>query len=190
MCLSSRKNSMRILAVILVLGLTTAAMAQQRGKNSLEGTPISERVFFGGGGSFGSGTQFGFRYTSIFVSPLVGYRLTVPWSVGAGVNYTYTRYPDADVTLTQYGVSPFTMYRFGNLFAYGEYSMISVPTFDNSSRSIFTRLPVGLGYTVPVGRRASLNAMALYDLIYNSSTSVFASPWVIRVFFTAGGISF
>jgi hypothetical protein len=182
---------MRISILLLLIAISVSAIAQQRGKtsNSLEGVPISERIFFGGGGGFSGGTSYGFRYTSISVSPLVGYRLTVPWAAGVGVNYTYVRYPDVDVTLTQYGVSPFTQYRFGNLFAYAEYSVLSVPTFDNSSRSIYNRLPVGLGYTMPIGGRAALNMMALYDVLYDARDGVFGSPWVIRVFFTAGGIS-
>jgi hypothetical protein len=31
--------------------------------------------------------------------------------------------------------------------------------------------------------------MALYDLLYDKRDAVFLSPWVIRVFISAGGIS-
>jgi len=184
---------MKNLLLVLLLLMVGAAYAQrnQKGKNSAQGLPLSERLYFGGGGGFGGGTDFnGFRYTSISVSPLMGYRITLPWSVGAMVNYNYVRYPDIDLTLQQYGISPFTRYQFGRLFAYGEYSMISAPSFDNSARRWYNRLPLGLGYSIPVGQRAALNAMALYDVMYDRRNSVFQSPWIIRVFFSAGAISF
>ena len=179
-------------ALVCLLVLSTLAVQAQRsqGNNSAKGLPLSDRLYFGGGGGFGGGRDFnGFRYTSISVSPLAGYRITLPWSAGVMVNYNYVRYPDIDLTLQQYGISPFTRYQFGKLFAYGEYSMISAPTFDNSARRWFNRLPVGLGYSIPIGQRAALNAMALYDLLYDRRDGVFASPWVIRVFVSAGAIS-
>lgn len=159
--------------------------------NSAAGLPLSERLFFGGGGSFGSGISpiYG-RYTTIYVSPLVGYRVTLPFAVGVGVNYTFFKFSDVNVRQDQYGISPFLQYRFGKLFAYAEYSMISVPSYDNSFRQIYSRLPVGLGFTQPIGSRAAINAMALYDVLYNKRTTAFASPWVLRVFVTAGGVSF
>lgn len=183
----------KAVAILVLIQIGCCALAQQqRGKNSLAGVPPNERIFFGGGGSFGGGVSGvnGFRYTYISVSPLMGYRVTVPFSVGAGINYVWYNYPDVRVSLSQFGFSPFAQYRIGKLFAYAEYSMISVPSFDNTSRSIYTRLPVGIGFSQPIGPRAAINAMALYDAIYfRYNPPVFASPWVIRVFITAGGIS-
>jgi hypothetical protein len=182
-------KSPAILILLILIG--SCVFGQQRGKNSLEGVPPSERIYFGGGGAFGGGTDpGGVRYTYVSVSPLVGYMITRPFSMGAGVNYIYYAYPDINVSLHQYGISPYAQYRFGKLFAYAEYSMISVPTFDNTSRHMYTRLPVGLGFSQPIGGRASINAMALYDVFYKrTAVGAFPSPWVIRVFVTAGGVS-
>lgn len=168
------------------------AAAQQPGNNSLSGTPWQERVFFGGGGGFGAGRSvFGDRYTSVAVNPLVGYMVTRKFSTGIGIQYQYIGFPDVRLNLHQYGVSPFAMYRFSNLFAYGEYSVISAPFFnDPSSRIIVRRLPIGLGYTLPLGRNSAVNAMALYDVIYDQRERFFTSPWVFRVFFSVGGWSF
>jgi hypothetical protein len=176
----------------LLAGLPSEAQQRpQQGKNSATGLSLSDRVYFGGGGSFGGGNNaLGYRYTYISVSPLVGYRLTVPWSAGVGVNYIYYRYPEVPLTLNQYGISPFTRYQFGKLFAYAEYSVMSVPTFDNTTRALYNRLPIGLGYSIPIGEKAALNAMALYDVLYNKRTSVFYSPWVLRVFVSAGALTF
>ena len=182
-------KSFAVLILLMLIGC--CAFAQQRGKNSLEGVPPSERIYFGGGGAFGGGTDpGGARYTYVSVSPLMGYMVTRPFSVGAGLNYIYYSYPDYNVSLHQYGISPYVQYRFGKLFAYAEYSMISVPSFDNTSRHMYTRLPVGLGFSQPIGSKASINAMALYDVFYKrTAVGAFPSPWVIRVFVTAGGIS-
>lgn len=184
---------MKIFAFLMLLLVAFAADAQRKksGANDASGLSLSERVYFGGGGSFGGGRDlYGNRYTYISVSPLVGYRITIPWSAGLGVNYIYYRFPDNNVTLNQYGASPFMRYQFGKLFAYAEYSLISVPKFDNSSRKVYDRLPIGLGYSIPIGSKASLNAMALYDLLYDKKNSVFYSPWVFRVFVSAGALTF
>ncbi len=110
----------------------------------------------------------------------------------AGVTALYQRYsfPDVKINLDQYGASPFVQYRFGKLFAYGEYHIISVPNFDRPGRGVYTRLPIGLGFSQPIGGRAAINAVALYDVTYNRATSPFTTPWILRVFITAGGISF
>jgi hypothetical protein len=182
-----------LLFLLCAVSLTTFAQ-QPKGtsKNSAAGLPLSERLFFGGGGGFNTGIHpyYGFKYTYISVSPLVGYRVTLPWSVGVQLTYQTYRFPTQNVRLDQYGVAPFTQYRFGKLFAYGEYQVISVPTFDKSSRKLYNRLPIGIGFTQPIGSRAAINAVALYDVIYNKATSPFGSPWVLRVYVTAGGISF
>jgi hypothetical protein len=179
------------LILLGLLGVCVSTIAQQRGKNSLEGLPLKERVFFGGGAGFRGGVDAsGNRYTYFALSPLVGYRVNVPFSVGASINYILVNYPDINTKVSQYGISPYGMYRVGKVFGYAEYSIISVPNYDNTYRATYTRFPVGLGFTQPIGSKAAINAMALYDLKYARSQRVFASPWIIRVFITAGGISF
>lgn len=182
---------MKFLCAGLFLMVGLLAEAQQQG-NSLKGTPAQERFFFGGGGGFGAGrSAFGDRYTSISVSPLIGYRVTRQFSAGTGIQYQYIGYPDIQVDFHQYGVSPFAMYRFSNLFAFGEYAVLSVPDFrDPSRRLTVRRMPIGLGYTMPLGRNSAVNAMALYDVIYDPGDRFFTSPWVFRVFFSVGGWSF
>ncbi len=181
--------------VLILLLATTATYAQQRkgtSKNSAAGLPLSERIFFGGGGTFGGGIHpsNGYRYRYISISPLVGYRITMPFAAGVSVLYQRYSFPDVKINLDQYGASPFVQYRFGKLFAYGEYQMISVPNFDRPGRGVYTRLPIGLGFSQPIGGRAAINAVALYDVTYNRATSPFTTPWILRVFITAGGISF
>ena len=188
-----------LLTTLVLVTSVTASLGQFNKKNSgagklsnsAAGLPLSERVFFGGGGGFNTGVnQFGFRYTYIAISPLVGYRITMPWSAGLQLMYATYRYPQIGTSVSQYGIAPFTQYRFGKLFVYGEFQIISAPNVNNDRRAIYNRLPLGLGFTQPIGTRAAINVVALYDVLYNKATAIFPSPWVLRVYITAGGISF
>jgi hypothetical protein len=187
---------MRTLTFVLIMLLAgNVCFAQQRSgtsKNSAAGLPLSERIFFGGGGTFGGGIHpsNGYRYRYISISPLVGYRITMPFAAGVSLLYQRYSFPDVKINLDQYGASPFVQYRFGKLFAYAEYQVLSVPNFDRPGRSMYTRLPIGLGFSQPIGARAAINAVALYDVTYNRATSPFTTPWIVRVYITAGGISF
>jgi hypothetical protein len=180
-------NKVVFYILIFFAGGSASAQRNQNGAS----VPFTDRIYFGGGGSLGGGTSaIGYRYFNVTINPLVGYKITSSWSVGVGVNYTFLNYPDVKVHLNQYGVSPFTRYNFGRLFAYSEYSMISVPSFDNSFRRTYRRFPVGIGYSMPLGGKTAVNVMALYDLLYKQRDGAFASPWIFRVFFTAGRLSF
>lgn len=176
---------------MLFVAAAVPASAQQQ-SGSLKGAPLQDRIFFGGGGGFGTGrSAFGDRYTSVSVNPLVGYKVTQKFSAGLGIQYQYIGYPDIRLDLHQYGFSPFAMYRFSNLFAFGEYSVINAPVLqDPSRRLVVRRMPLGIGYTMPLGGKAAVNAMALYDVIYDPGDRYFTSPWVFRVFFSFGGWSF
>lgn len=183
-------KSFKIHIGIISFFFLNLSVCEAQNDDSFDRVPIRDRVYFGGGGSFNAGTNFGYRYIYIAVSPMVGYLVTPKFSVGSFVNFQRITYPDQKTSNNQYGISPFLQYRIKNMFAYAEYSILSVPTFDNSSRRIYTRFPVGLGYSMPLGGKSTLNAMALYDLKYNRQTSPFLSPWIIRVFFSVGRISF
>ncbi|HEX8059434.1 MAG TPA: hypothetical protein VF473_00800 [Cyclobacteriaceae bacterium] len=189
-----------LLTLSLICLVSVASFAQfnrtngTKGSNSAKGLPLKDRVYFGGGGSFSTGVHptYGLRYTYIAVSPLVGYRLTMPWSAGIQVMYQSYIFQQSTLNINQYGIAPFTQYRFGQLYAYAEYQMINAFNAVSEKRSMYTRLPIGLGFTQPVSTRAAINVVALYDVLYSTRSvySPFVSPWVIRVYITAGGISF
>lgn len=149
------------------------------------GWTLKDRLYFGGGfGLNGGSDSFGNRYWFVGLNPIVGYMITPQFSAGLGVQWQHYSYPDFNTTFDQYGVSPFMRYNFGQLFAYTEYSILNTPVFGNTERKNFDRLLAGLGYSQPIGRRSAINVMALYDLIYNNSERAFASPWVLRVWFS------
>lgn len=177
---------MKHIITILFFFAIGGPLLAQREVEEDEGWALKDRIYFGGGlGLNGGNDAFGNRYFYVALSPIVGYMVTQQFSVGTGVNWQHYNYPDVKVKFNQYGVSPFARYNFGRLFAYGEYNLINTPSFNNVDlRDNYDRMLVGLGYSQPIGRRGAINAMALYDVIYNQSDRVFSSPWVFRVFFS------
>jgi hypothetical protein len=174
------KASGILLVAILLMSLTAHAQREVE-----EGSSWTERVYFGGGFGLNSGTTQGIRYTFVALNPVVGYMVTQKFSMGTGLTWQHYRYSDFNkTTIDQYGVSPFARRNFEKLFAYAEYNLINTPTFNNTTRKSFDRMLLGLGYAQPIGPRSSINAMALYDVMYDNQERAFASPWVFRVFFS------
>lgn len=148
---------------------------------------FKDRLYVGGGfGINGGSDAFGNRYFYFALNPIVGYMVTPKLSVGTGLNWQRYMYSEpVKLNIDQYGVSPFMRYNFSQLFAYGEYNLINTPTYSLSQRRTYDRLLLGLGYSQPFGRsRGAVNVMALYDVIYDQQERAFASPWVLRVFFS------
>lgn len=175
------KGSVLITIVLLISG----ACYGQIPIDNKTGWSLKDRMYFGGGfGLNGGSDSFGNRYWYVGLNPIVGYMFTPQFSAGLGIQWQHYSYPDNDITIDQYGISPFMRYNFGQLFAYTEYSVLNTPVFGNTERRNFDRLLAGLGYSQPIGRRSAINVMALYDLIYNNSERAFASPWVLRVWFS------
>src|SRR5882757_8672271 len=173
----------KLLAGLVIFLCVSPALAQREVSEDGK-TPFSERLYFGGGLGFSSGSSSVGRYTYIGLYPIIGYMVTNQFSTGATITYQYYSYPDQDYSQTQYGISPFLRYNFGQVFAYTEYMILSTPSYDpGAQRKIYNRWLVGLGFRQPVGKRGSLNVMGLYDILYNPADRVFTSPWVFRVFF-------
>ncbi len=174
-----------LLPLILLLGIT-AAQAQIEVS---ERAAWRDRVFFGGGGGLGGGNDvFGNRFFRISVSPVVGYMVTDKVSLGTSVVYNTINYSDLGFRYKQYGVMPFIRYNLDDLFLTAEWNYLNVPRlsfngqYDVTERLNVTRLLAGAGYSKPVGGRSRVNVVGLYDLAYKRE--YFASPWVLRVFFT------
>ncbi|HZX72978.1 MAG TPA: hypothetical protein VFE57_01045 [Cyclobacteriaceae bacterium] len=174
---------MRALPLILIALVIASSAYGQREIDESSGPSLSDRLYFGGGLSFSGGNSGYGRYTYFSLNPLVGYMVTPHFSTGLGVQWQHYNYPDTKLTLDQYGISPFVRYNFGQLFAYSEFSVINTPFLNNDNRAYYNRFLVGLGYSQPLGRRGSINAMGLYDIIYKPY-GPFSSPWIFRVYFS------
>lgn len=174
---------MRILHILLVL----VAFPLFGQKEFSEGGNWKDRVFTGGGGSLGGGTdRYGNKYFSFALTPLVGYMLTPKVSAGTSLTYQSVNYSDVGVKYVQYGAMPFIRYNMEQLFLTAEYNYLNIPVlnsqYETTDRLFASRMLVGAGYSVPVGR-ARMNMVGMYDLLYKPN-QYFLSPWVFRVFFS------
>jgi hypothetical protein len=150
---------------------------------------FKERLYFGGY----IGLQFG-TYTSIDISPLIGYRVTPDFNVGIGVLYNYTSF-DYGGTIGQHGYSSWggrltANYTLFNFLALGiEYQYRTVETVYNVAEQSFETqginiLFLGGGIRQKVGGNAYMFLMAYYDVLqeeYSPYNSV-----VLRIGVSAG----
>jgi len=172
----------RVLLIAVILAASLAANAQ---REVSENSKLSERLYFGGGLGMNGGTDpYAGRYFFIGVYPVIGYMVNNQLSVGTSLTYQYYSYSDVGQEINQYGIAPFARYNFGQLFAYTEYSLLSTPTYYGPSmpRKVFDRFLIGIGFAQPLGGRAALNVMGMYDVIWKRGDYAFASPWVFRVY--------
>lgn len=175
---------MKITGFLLLMLLSVSVMGQREIEEDA-GWTLKDRLYFGGGfGLSGGQDSYGNKYFYFALNPIVGYMVTPDFSVGTGVGWQRLSYSEpVKQKIDQYAVSPFARYNFGQLFAYGEYSLVNSSTFISTERRNFDRLLLGLGYSQSTGQRGAINVMALYDVLYREDEA-FASPWVFRVFFS------
>ena len=171
----------KICCIVVLISLSLACLAQRQIDADAPHT-LKERGYLGGGFGLNGGT--GYFYVAL--NPIGGYMVTPKLSAGLGLNWSMTTYTNStpSQSFSQYGVSPFLRYNFDQLFMYAEYNYLSTNVAGSTERKFVDRLLLGLGYSQPLGGRSTVNVVGLYDVLYKAGTSYFASPWVIRVYFT------
>ena len=187
---------MRLTALLTLLILPLTMCFGQGEANSLKGVPFKERIVTGGG----FGLSFGSKQDYFSVSPAIGYQLTKRLMMGTSVTYRYTNWKvyGESIKLNDYGVNPFARFNlYQNLFLQAEYEYLDYEfpvTLDETMRKTFDSFMAGGGYTQPIGDRASLYVMALYNFSYTTPKpgeySVYQSPLVIRAGVNIGNFSF
>ncbi|WP_347159053.1 hypothetical protein [Pontibacter chitinilyticus] len=147
---------------------------------------LLDRLYYGG--SFG--LQFG-TYTNISLLPILGYRVTDRFNVGAGVVYHFIR--SNGLSMHDYGGRAFTQVELvdvgnGAILAHAEMEVLSVAIPDQDAHGIFyTRhqsmaLPlVGLGYRQRISDKASFDLLLLYN-VNDDLNNPYSNP-VIRAGF-------
>lgn len=147
-----------------------------------------DRMFYGGniGGSLGNVSSF------FMIQPIVGYKLTDKIQAGLSPLYIYssrtyllTTGKNFTQSVNAFGPGVFGRYLINdNLFAHVEYLGLNYKIYDELSGSDISKFSnstyVGGGY-MPGG--AGVYVVALYDLLFKSSTSFYQSPFDIRVGF-------
>lgn len=183
----------RLLILMLIL-LSTTAQAQWGEEEEPEERPtFKERVFTGGG----LGLNFS-NYADFFsISPLLGYKISTKLAAGLSFQYRYTRYKSVSpkFSTNDFGVSPFVRYYvYAPFFLHAEYEYLNYQFAYSSGekfRKSYGSLLVGGGLFQPLGRRAGLFIMGLYNFSYQAPSSSYdyspySSPFVFRAGITAG----
>ncbi|OWY23494.1 hypothetical protein C7N43_15320 [Sphingobacteriales bacterium UPWRP_1] len=155
---------------------------------------------FFGEGNIGFNAGSGFAYVS--ASPVLGYWFTNRISAGAGPIFEYYRWSSYKANVL--GARAFGRYQAfsnlfnsgGNLFLHGQYDFLSYKDNDqfNEKRITAHRLPLGLGFSQPMGGIATFNLMALYDVLYNKNKDrnipLYNYGYIIDGFIIQGGVNF
>ena len=122
---------------------------------------IKDRFYTGGN----IGAQFG-SFTFVNIAPLIGFKVTEKFSIGARGQYQYYR-SNFGYNSHVFGYSGFGRYFFTqNLFAHTEYQVLN-GFFDYTvnHRTNIPHLFIGGGYMYPISDNVSMGVMALYELL-------------------------
>ncbi len=184
---------------LLLFLLSTSAQAQRRRPNEPANTdnPFADKLWYGGffGLGFG-GTGFSSTF-SINLSPMVGYKVLPPLSLGPrlGVQYTYQKFQGVRAfNLFDFEIALFVrVHVFRGFFLHGELGSRSdnFIEFDGVNYTIFRRgRPVqnlGAGYNFSRGRGGFGQEVAiLYDFYIGGDINTFENPWQYRFAITYG----
>lgn len=163
---------------------------------------ISEKIYIGGsfGGnlnSFGGGGRI-----FLDLSPIVGYRVTPKFIVGAGPMYTFFKAGNLQSSI--WGGRVMTRYTvFRNVFAQAEVQNLVLKDKAFDCKDSVRRFPIGGGISQSLGGAFRLNGVLMYDLLYNGDGglnntncnspalngligNVFNSPLIVRGGFSLG----
>ena len=132
------------------------------------------------------------RTSGIGLYPLVGYKITAQWSVGARIGYEFWWRDRFAETLTTHAVSGslFTRYRLiPQVYAHveggaGNYDRIIYT--GESDRVTYPFLFVGGGLSQPTGRRSALMFEVLYEVIQDTYSPYAGGGLVISIGFGVG----
>lgn len=176
--------------VITYLLLLTIAGPALKGQPAIEPGPQEEsrkgKFYLVPETTFWFGT-----YTTIDLSPQVGYHITDRWSAGTGFRYNYYRnisyYSPSDWSTHIYGLKAFTrldilrnaqdflpFYLFNDLFIHAEYEAqnlerryFDAPLFPDEGRFWTNNYFIGFGIMQRMGRLNGYSIMLLWNLNHN-----------------------
>lgn len=133
--------------------------------------PIKDKLYYGGYLNLSLGS-----YTMIGIEPMIGYKIIPRLSVGAKIRYDYvsdSRYGET-YTSSSYGASVFSrLLVFRGLYAHAEYAGYNYEyynAFGESNRQWVPFLFLGAGYNLRVGKRSSVIAQVMFDVLQNDNS--------------------
>ncbi len=174
----------KYIVIFLTVILYSATIIAQENPQPKRKSPMSSRIFVGGG----LGLQFG-TVTLVDVSPLIGYWFTEKLAGGIGFTYQYlddTRPPEYSTNI--YGIRVFGRYYvFSDVFAHAEYEWLNYKPwsyYESPARINVSNILLGGGYRQWIGS----NSFMAIELLWNVNESVYSfyqNP-IIRIGFGFG----
>ena len=165
---------MKYLFIVIIGFLSIHANAQKDSTSSKKDSQYSwkfekERMTFGGG----IGGSLGERYSSVNVSPLIGYKFTDKFFGGTRLIYNYYSVPNRG-GFSNYGYGILSRYFIkSNIFAHAEYQDIFYKG-NNSNRIRIPAILIGGGYY-----NRPITFSVLYDLLWDPN-SVYPTPFRVN----------
>lgn len=179
------------------IGFSTPKKKKKKGDSKFK-----DHLWYGGGLSLGfsAGQDFFGNNYSVFgfgISPMVGYKIVGPLSVGPRVSILYTSQKYTGIktfNLFDLELAMFARVRiFKGLFFQGELGMVSdqYPYVDNTGYQKGTRTRpaqnLGLGYNFSNGEGGMGQEIAImYDIYIGNDINSYEQPWQYRIAFTYG----
>ena len=139
----------------------------EAGKNTVTNNPptTENRWYYGGNVGF----SFWNDYTYLGIYPMVGYKITPQFSVGAKVGYSYINYKDIDFDTHNYGGSVFTRYRIiPQIYLHGEFVYFSYDRI--LGREWVPFLLLGGGFSQQISPNVWAYAEVLFDVINDNNS--------------------
>jgi len=163
----------RFLIVIIIVSFNQN-FSQEDAKNK---GSFWQNVQFGGGINIG----FSNNVTNLGISPSAIYNFNENFSAGLGVSYLYAKDKRFEDALNVYGGSLIALYRpIKEIQLSSEFEEIILNQSGFKSRNV-EALYLGAGYSV--GRNITIGVR--YDVLYDSNTSIYGSPFspIVRIYF-------
>jgi hypothetical protein len=151
--------------------------------------PILKRIHFS------ISTSFWINPSSTFFefSPVVSYRFPKTYSIGAGPAYIYNHDRTSKISLDGWGGKVFGRAQLLKwVYAYTEYQGIKNEYLSDhnlstdevtKSKQYVDSWFLSLGVYLKLTKRHGINLQALYDVLYDQSTSPYYSAWTYRIGF-------
>lgn len=180
-------------ALLFFFSIVVFGQFGQPAKERRDDFKLQKRIYFGGGFDFAI-SSYG---TVLGISPLVGYRVSPSFDVGARVTYNYYSYNDDFIkySTNNYGGGAFARYYlffFNDLFLHAEYEALNYewpqyvqPNGDVvKTRDWVSSLFVGGGYRQWIGQSAFVNITVLWNVL-DDINSPYSNP-IFRIGFGVG----
>jgi hypothetical protein len=129
--------------------------------------------------------------TFIYLAPTIGYQVTDNLNAGLGVIYNYTsvRYSGYGYSASIFGGHSYVRFNATpNFFLLGQYDKLLQPDYysiDPDKKLWVDYVMAGFGYSQPMGDLVVMNTSLMYNFTYNKRYSIYPTPVIFQVGFTA-----